>query len=145
MGSCNVWCCGLNCRKQGLRRWDGVQGGHPGGPCSNMTGVPGRGRLETDPQGEEGVLGGHVVNQHGKKEAKTEVVWPGAPEAGRGWEGSSPRAPGGSAALPTPSLQTSRVQNCAKWIVSHPASDTWLRQPRETNTCRVYSRDTDRV
>lgn len=75
-----------------------------------------------------------------KKEAETEVVWPGAPEAGRGQEGSSPRAPGGSAALPTPSLQTSRVQNCAKWIVSHPASDTW-----ETTTCRVYCRDTDRV
>lgn len=108
-------------------------------------GVPGRGRLEPDPQGGEGVLWGRMVNQHRRKEAETEVVWPGAPEAGRGQEGSSPRAPGGSTALPTPSLQTSCAQNREKWIVSLPDCGTGSWQPQETNTGRVYSRYTESV
>lgn len=47
--------------KQGLCRWDGVQGSHLGELHSGMTGVPGRGGLETDRQEEEGVLLGRMI------------------------------------------------------------------------------------
>lgn len=48
-----------------------------------MTGVPGRGGLETDRQEEEGVLLGRMISQHEEKETETEAVPEGAPEAGQ--------------------------------------------------------------
>lgn len=55
-------------------------------------------------------------------------------EAERGKEGSSPRALGGSTALPPPLFQTSSLQNKTPVVLSHSVCVTLFQQPWETNT-----------
>lgn len=70
-----------------------------------MTGVPGRGGLETDRQEEEVVLQGCVISQHEEEETETEAVPEGAPEAGQQLFASN--APHSFSPHPSPPTTTS--------------------------------------
>ena len=100
---------------------------------------------EEGPTGSGGCGEGRV-----ETEAETEVMQPQAkgilepPEAGRGKEGSSPRAFRGITVLSTPSFQTSSLQNCKriKFCCFKPLSLWSLVMPAPGNK---YNHDKSKI